>query len=355
MLRKTWRLLTDAGMVVALCAVLLSAAAAQREPQSTPPDSTPSAAATASADATAAPGAEPGYVGTNECFSCHRPQTDVWSETKHASAHSVLPKQYQNDSKCLKCHVTGFGERDGFVAGTNKDLLMVGCESCHGPGSLHIDAAKRFVLADPGEEAAIEKEMRETIVKTPADSNCTHCHTTQSHGHHPAYEGQPTDAVAHRLEVLCSAPVSVVSNVDTTAVTHGRPSRYNVKTCGGCHYDQYKQWRSETHSRLASVLPAIYLNDKTCLACHTMDSYDVKPVTLAGNPHLGRVGTSCESCHGPALEHVHFNKRYVVGPPLGTRLEQAARDSIRKGKPNTTCIECHLIHRHKEHPPFEKP
>lgn len=346
------------GVLVALIVVLntgstFSSRDNPSEQASAQVQDSPSAGAMTSAPGTAK--AIAAFSGTNECFACHRPQTDAWSETKHANAHSVLPKQYQNDSKCLKCHVTGFGEQDGFVVGTNKDLLMVGCESCHGPGSLHIDAAKRFVLANPGEEAAIEKEMRETIIKTPSDSNCTHCHTTQAHGHHPAYEGQPAAAPVDRSSVPCCAALAVASNVEPAVITRGRPVQYSVKTCGGCHYDRYKAWRGETHSRLASVLPARYANEKSCLACHTMDGSDIVPITLAGDPHFGRVGTSCESCHGPALDHVHFNKRYVVGPTLGSRLEQAARDSIRKGKPNTTCIECHLIHRHKEHPPFEKP
>ena len=139
--------------------------------------------------ATAADG-KPTYVGTNQCFTCHRPQTDTWSETKHAHALSTIPKKYQNDPGCLKCHATGFGQASGYVAGTEKDLSMVGCEACHGPGSLHIDAAKRFVLANLGEEAAIEKEMKQTIVKTPADAVCIGCHIMQAHQQHPAFDGQ---------------------------------------------------------------------------------------------------------------------------------------------------------------------
>ena len=107
-------------------------------------------------------------MGTNKCYICHRRQTDAWSETKHAHAVTNVPEKYRNDPACLKCHVTAFGKEGGYASGTDKDLLMVGCEACHGPGAQHIDAAQRFVLANPGEEAKIEKEMRSTIVKTPA-------------------------------------------------------------------------------------------------------------------------------------------------------------------------------------------
>jgi hypothetical protein len=208
-------------------------------------------------------------------------------------------------------------------------------------------------LANPGEEAQIEKEMRETIVKTPSDSNCARCHITQAHGHHPVYEGQPSRPAVHRASTPCCAATASIA--ESNAAINRPLSRYTVKTCGGCHYDQYQHWQVEIHSALAANLPAKYASDTSCLACHTADGSNVAPQSLAGAPHHNRVGASCESCHGPALNHVHFNKRYVVGPRLGPKLEQAARDSIRKEKPSATCIECHINHRHKEHPPFEKP
>ncbi len=99
---------------------LLVAALGQSPPQEALP--TPSAAP-----------AQP-YAGTNQCFQCHRPQTNSWSATRHAHAYTDLPQPYQSNAACLKCHVTGFGQPSGFVAGGDKDLLMVGCETCHGPG-----------------------------------------------------------------------------------------------------------------------------------------------------------------------------------------------------------------------------
>jgi hypothetical protein len=284
---------------------------------------------------------------------CHRPQTDTWAETKHPNAYTDLPKRYQNDPTCLKCHVTGFGEQGGFVAGTDKDLLMVGCESCHGPGARHIDAAQRFVLATPGEEAQIEKEMRETIVKTPSDSLCAECHRTQAHGSHPAYEGQPAKSVrSHSTAICCPAtPVAVVS---TATSVRTRLSRYSVKTCGGCHYDQYKRFGVEKHSALAGMLPAKYINDESCRTCHAVGGAAVPSSTSARDPHHNHVGAACESCHGPALEHIRFNRQFISGPPLGPKLEQAARDSIRKGKPQSACVQCHVGHSHKEHPPFDR-
>ncbi len=39
---------------------------------------------------------------------------------------------------CLRCHVTGYGDRLGYRAGgEGPDLANVGCEACHGPGADH--------------------------------------------------------------------------------------------------------------------------------------------------------------------------------------------------------------------------
>jgi hypothetical protein len=310
--------------------------------------------APAAADQTpAAPRVEQAFVGTNQCFVCHRPQTNTWSETTHAQAFTHLPEKYRTNSACLECHVTGFGKPDGYLAGTDKDLLMVGCESCHGPGARHIDAAQRFVLAaTPDEEAKVEKEMRETVVKTPTDAVCIACHNTQAHGTHPPFEDTlpaPTaDSSPGHRSVVSIANRRFVSSPQARYVPG-----YSVKTCGSCHYDQYLHWRSEKHSDLAEALPAKYSNDESCKKCHAEAGFASSSTPL--DVHHAKVGVACESCHGPALEHVRFNVRYIHGPPLGPRLEEAARQTIRNGRPATACVQCHVGQSHKVHPQFDDP
>jgi hypothetical protein len=300
---------------------------------------------------TTAPGVEQAFVGTNQCFVCHRPQANTWSETSHAQSFTHLPEKYRSDTSCLKCHVTGFGDARGYVTGTEKDLLMVGCESCHGPGAKHLDAAQRFLLAStPDEEAKIEKEMRETVVKTPTDEVCIACHTTQAHGSHPLYEDTlpaPPAKGQTGQRKLVSSISSVFASPSPTRYVPG----YSVKTCGSCHYDQYLQWRTEKHSTLAASLPAKHANDQNCTNCHANAGF--VDSTVSTDVHHAQIGVGCESCHGPALEHVRFNVRFIHGPRLGPQLEEAARQSISKGKPATACVQCHVGQSHKEHPQFE--
>ncbi len=61
------------------------------------------------------------YLGSDSCFTCHRDQGGSWTDTAHAKAFEVLPEKYRNDSSCLKCHVTAFGEPGGYALGMTAD------------------------------------------------------------------------------------------------------------------------------------------------------------------------------------------------------------------------------------------
>jgi len=121
------------------------------------------------AQATPPPPAEPGrasFVGMAKCVTCHRGAGAIWKKTVHAQAWKTLVDGgKQADLKCVSCHVTGFGQVGGSSLGFTKNLESVQCETCHGPGSLHV--------AGEGEESplAIKRAVPETV--------CLGCHTEQ--------------------------------------------------------------------------------------------------------------------------------------------------------------------------------
>ncbi|MDW8280548.1 MAG: multiheme c-type cytochrome [Myxococcales bacterium] len=124
------------------------------------------------------PPGQPGYVGNTACQgSCH--QHDAahaqWQTTAHARAWRTLleaGKQYSYD--CVRCHVTGFEMPGGanlwtlaVLQGTRRsprplpELRNVGCEACHGPGSLHVASPARHDIPVP----------------SPGVERCLDCHT----------------------------------------------------------------------------------------------------------------------------------------------------------------------------------
>ncbi len=80
-----------------------------------------------------------GYVGSYACSSCHPAVFRHWGGTRHATAYETLAKAGRAfDPECVICHVVGLNYITGFQSKeTSPNLEGVGCEACHGPGSLH--------------------------------------------------------------------------------------------------------------------------------------------------------------------------------------------------------------------------
>lgn len=338
-----------------LAAGLLSAPAAPSPTGASPPARAGGAAAAPAAKQPSAPAAAPaaavkqGYVGVSACAGCHRPEGQAWSATKHSHEFTGLPIQYRGDPSCLKCHVTGYGDTGGYVVGAPRnaaeDFAVVGCEMCHGPGARHADAAMRFVAAT-GPTDALEKEMRQTIRKTPPETVCAACHVAQAHGQHPWYAGQPP---ARRPTAIAESNMSWPD-----ACGRFPPFHFSVKTCAACHYRQYKAWLAGVHSALsASMLPAKYVNDPKCIECHTATSGQPVAAGVASAAN-GRLGVGCESCHGPARQHVGYNVQFIGPCPLPPQVEQTARQLIDKTRPLNACSGCHVREAHQEHPKYDK-
>lgn len=80
------------------------------------------------------------FVGNGACTVCHAAEVNDWAKSRHARAWKTLVDQdgAQPRAVCLSCHTTGAGTPSGFVSyRQSPHLVGVGCESCHGPGSLH--------------------------------------------------------------------------------------------------------------------------------------------------------------------------------------------------------------------------
>lgn len=120
------------------------------------------------------PAGMPGYVGSERCKSCHAPAFEWWRGHPHGNAYATLVEVNKQFSlKCVSCHVTGYGKPGGATVVHNQGLVDVGCESCHGPGSMHVEDR------DTDEAKNVKLEVPETV--------CVQCHN-EEHSDQFAYE-----------------------------------------------------------------------------------------------------------------------------------------------------------------------
>ena len=115
------------------------------------------------------------YKGSDKCKACHPVPHAAWMEMKHAHAFASLTAEQiasgvddkgGTNRKCIDCHTTGYGD-GGFVSeAETPKLTNVGCESCHGPGSLHI---KTMMAAMMEETEVTDKQISKNV-------GCAGCH-----------------------------------------------------------------------------------------------------------------------------------------------------------------------------------
>lgn len=101
---------------------------------------------------------EAAFVGNASCQECHAEAFPLWEKSKHSHGWTTLEeKGKQFHLNCVGCHVTGY-EKPGGVCRLDKVAGRegVGCESCHGPGSLHAeDPTPKNIVRNPGRELCV--------------------------------------------------------------------------------------------------------------------------------------------------------------------------------------------------------
>ena len=134
------------------------------------------------------------YVGNQQCKICHnKPATGAqwtkWSEMGHSKAIEVLKtdeaKKVAADlgmdvaphesPDCLRCHVTAYDVEKKAAPAALKMEDSVQCESCHGPASLHVEAAKKVMFSK--EESDVELG---SFLCPADDATCRTCHNQES-------------------------------------------------------------------------------------------------------------------------------------------------------------------------------
>jgi len=217
--------------VAAVGATVFVAAAAGGSPVGAQPPVAASAAPAASENSVgarhAAAAQEPEYVGSRACRRCHLREHRSWQRGSHANVFELLEPgvrpeakekvnlqpsvDYRANDLCLQCHTVGYGTPSGFksVAET-PDLLGVGCETCHGAGSIYI---ADDVMGNDNLDHSFNEVIAAGLIYPVPETVCKQCHTNPATPFNPEifpeyafeYSRQTVEAGTHEHRPLARA------------------------------------------------------------------------------------------------------------------------------------------------------
>jgi predicted CXXCH cytochrome family protein len=233
---------------------------------------------------------------------------------------------------CDGCHSVNYDIATGQVTEWN-----VGCEKCHGPGSLHVAHPTKQNIVNP-----------ETLDSVRGNDTCIQCH---SQGRPVAEQvaGKAYDwpvgflpgqrlADVWRLEVLKPGVTNFFQYADLTAHKNRMQGNDFVQSnmyhrelrCFDCH---------DVHSN-ANVANLKLPGNALCLSCHAAGKDNPAGLkgTVAEHTHHpeGSAGSECVACHMPKIEQtikdgfVHAHTFRFITPGL----------TESSGVPNP-CTSCH--------------
>ena len=254
-------------------------------------------------------------VGAQTCLSCHTKQAADWQESRHGNLNNSPSLASVGACNSPYCH-----NRNGDGTKVTPNRAVIGCESCHGPGSMHVGAGGVGPIANV---AALATTLGSTLTTTLDVSaqfqTCTTCHVLLD----PTNPVSITTNTQHSddsAEVIYDTHFAVPgtwSSIDGSpsfTVIWGYSLQYNSETvCTACHNphkDPYenRQWADSRHADTdASKAWGHYnwtctgatatgcgkagptINDRRqCQRCHTTTGYQAYTNALAA----GDAGTA---------------------------------------------------------------
>lgn len=218
------------------------------------------------------------------CGNCHVSFQRVWAETKHASAYADLVNSGEAQDFCYDCHTTN--ERGnvltvaaGYKVKPDSVYFDVQCESCHGPGFVHVQAPSR----ENWPLATIKADTGLTV-------GCGECHSgthnpfveqwkESAHGSGPGFAiaaTRETCAPCHEGRTAIAATFGSVGNYLEKSGTE--PQRIVCATCHNPHGSPY-----DAQLRASLDAPT---RENLCVRCHSRIGTPTPP-TFRG-PHAAQ-------------------------------------------------------------------
>lgn len=206
---------------------------------------------------------------------------------------------YEFGPKCAGCHTVGLS-----IQTYEWQEAGVQCETCHGPGSAHVDAADAASRRPSDEELA---GIRQAIASGLDPQSCGQCHNRgmAPDGVHPYPVGYLPG-----MDLLDPSVFNLVSAEDAA---HWWPTGHARQP-----NMQFNEWHVSTHARALQAVQEADGADDSCLVCHSGDYLATakriaqadagewrgaapESVTLATAQH----GLTCTTCHNPHSDAGH--------------------------------------------------
>src|SRR5262249_2244015 len=98
--------------------------------------------------------------------------------------NATRPSNRQYDGECLVCHTIGFDQKSGWLDKNKPKFLGgVGCESCHGPCSMHVedpDEVNNLGINEAINPFKLRKGETEEKRVTRRIASCLKCHDDEN-------------------------------------------------------------------------------------------------------------------------------------------------------------------------------
>ena len=282
------------------------------------------------------------------------PATD---DTPQEGSQGIFPTEaeYIGSETCATCHddyeahlaATGHG-RSNF-----RNLSDNGCETCHGPGSIHMDDPD-----DPANWPRVDRlpiEQQSAVCRTCHDGGeqffwdgsvhesrglaCITCHSV-----HSPKSDQAQLQTAQAMEQCFTCHKDV--RAETWKTSH-HPMREGLMTCGDCHNPHGTG--AEGMIKSASV-------NEQCYTCHT----EKRGPFIWEHPPVRENCLTCHSPHGSnhlklqrtsvpfICQQCHANTRHPGTLYDASSLADGGRASNREF--NRACLDCHAAVHGSNHP-----
>lgn len=266
------------------------------------------------------------YVGEKTCITCHGQENTHYTNTTHAKAFRLNPRNEREAQVCEACHGPGSAHAQspkdktlivGFTKGwgTPVDTQANQCLSCHKGGNrLHwpssVHQTNQLSCSDchnPMQRAS-EKGLlvRPTIVET-----CLQCHRQQGNefrkrSHMPVLEGKMSCEDCHNPHGSVTPPLLKAESVNVV--------------CYQCHAEKRGPFIWE-HAPVR----------ESCLNCHNPHGSNQEKLLIEPRPYL------CQKCHDVAVGHPGMSFRKDQNVDSNLKYGFAPSDRV----VGRACQNCH--------------